>query len=104
MIGGEEFDVVTAVEYGPYDNGYVLLGMRSGRLLVYDPVTLERVTDFKVFTKGKMRGELKVPEPIIKIDMEPTELVFVASEHGSVAALSIIKKEMHYVYLDIGNR
>ena len=65
MIGGEEFDLITSIEYGPYDNGYVLLGMQSGRLLVYDPVTLERVTDFKVFTKGKMRGELKVSEPII---------------------------------------
>ena len=36
--------------------------------------------------------------------MEPTELVFVASSQGSVAALSIVKKEMHYVYLDLGNR
>ena len=36
--------------------------------------------------------------------MEPTELVFVAGVHGSIAALSIIKKEMNYVYLDLGNR
>ena len=78
--------------------------MQSGRLLVYDPITLERVKDFNVFTKGKMRGELKVPEPITQISFEPTELVFVSSTEGSIAALSIVKKEMHYVYLDLGNR
>ena len=36
--------------------------------------------------------------------MEPTELVFVTSKEGSVAALSIVRKEMHYVYLDLGNK
>ena len=51
-----------------------------------------------------MRGELKEAEPISSISFEPTELVFVSSKHGSIAALSIIKKEMHYVYLDLGNR
>ena len=104
MIGGEDFDMMTALEFGPYDNGYILAGMQSGRLLVYDPVTLERVKVFNVFTKGKMRGELKEAEPISSISFEPTELVFVSSSHGSIAALSIVKKEMHYVYLDLGNR
>ena len=104
IIGGEDNDAITALEFGPYDNGYVLAGMQSGRLLVYDPVTLERVKDFKVFTRGKMRGELTEAEPISQISMEPTELVFVASSQGSVAALSIVKKELHYVYVDLGNR
>ena len=104
VIGGEDFDAVTALDYGPYDNGYVLAGMHSGRLLVYDPVTLDRVKEFMVFTKGQMEGELKEAEPISQITMEPTELVFVAGAHGSIASLSIIKKEMNYVYLDLGNR
>ena len=72
--------------------------------MVYDPVTLERVKEFRVFTKGKLRGELKEAEPISQITMEPTELVFVSSVNGSIAAISIIKKEMNYVYLDLGNR
>ena len=96
--------MITALGFGPYDNGYILAGMQSGRLLVYDPITLDRVKDFNVFTKGKMRGELKVAEPITSISFEPTELVFVTSNQGSIAALSIVKKEMHYVYLDLGNR
>ena len=105
VIGGEELDEITALEYGPYDNGYVLAGMLSGRLLVYDPITLDRVKDFKVFTGSRnAASELKECEAIVSITMEPTELVFVAGQNGSIAALSIIKKEMHYVYLDLGNR
>ena len=64
IIGGEEQDQITALEFGPYDNGYILAGMQSGRLLVFDPVTLERVKDFRVFTKGKLSGELNESEAI----------------------------------------
>jgi len=79
--------------------------MRSGRLLVYDPITLDRVKDFRVFTAGGKSGrELKPSEAIRSIRMEPTELVHVSGENGSIAAISIVKKEMHYVYLDLGNR
>ena len=49
-------DCITALEYGPYDNGYILAGMLSGKLLVFDPITLKRVNDFDIFTKGRMRG------------------------------------------------
>jgi hypothetical protein len=97
-------DCITALEYGPYDNGYVLSGMLSGKLFVYDPLTLNRVNDFDIFTKGKMRGQLKVSEPITNISMEPTELVFLTSPMGSVAAISIIKKQMHYIYVELSNR
>ncbi len=78
--------------------------MHSGRLLVYDPVTLERVKDFRVFTKETLRGELKEAEAISQITIEPTELVFASSVKGSIAAISIVKKEMNYVYLDLGGR
>ena len=97
-------DCITSLSFGPYDNGYVLAGMLSGKLLIFDPISLERVNDFDIFTKGKMKGELKVSEPITSISMEPTELVFLTSPMGSVAAVSIIKKEMHYVYIELGNR
>ena len=81
-----------------------MAGMLSGKLLVFDPITLKRVNDFDIFTKGRMRGQLKVSEPITKISMEPTELVFLTSPMGSVAAISIIKKEMHYVYVELSHR
>jgi len=104
IIGGSELDAVTALEYGPYDNGYLLVGTRSGALLVYDPLTLDRIKDFKIFTKGVIEGEMRDAEAIRAITIEPTELVVVAGANGSIAALSIVKKEMHYVYLDLGNR
>jgi hypothetical protein len=42
--------------------------------------------------------------PIISISFEPTNLIFIGSKHGDIAALNIIKKEMHYVYLDLGKK
>lgn len=102
VIGGHETDRITALAFGPYDNGYILAGMASGKLLVFDPVTLERVKDFHIFTSNKT--EDGQAEAVTQLSMEPTELVFVATQAGSVAALSIVRKEMHYVYLDLGNR
>ena len=101
IIGGIAADFITCLSFGPYDNGYILTGTQSGRLLVFDPVTLERVKDFHIFTSDKLHGQ---SQAISAISMEPTELVFVTSKEGNIAALSIVKKEMHYVYLDLGNR
>ena len=57
IIGGTDGDKITALTFGPYDNGYILTGMESGKLLVFDPITLERVKDFHIFTGEKMDGE-----------------------------------------------
>lgn len=43
ILGGESDERITALEYGPYDNGFVLTGLSTGRLYVYDPNTLKRV-------------------------------------------------------------
>jgi len=78
VIGGREQEQISALSFGPYDNGYVLTGLQSGRLLVLDWVTLERIHDFPVFTGDNTEsGE---PEKIKKITMEPTELVVVSSD------------------------
>ncbi len=39
---------VTAVAYGPYDNGFLILGLHSGRLLMLDPQQFETHFDFKI--------------------------------------------------------
>ena len=49
MLGGEDNEQITALQYGPYDNGYVLVGLNTGKLLVFDPITLDRVQEFDVF-------------------------------------------------------
>ena len=51
ILGGEDEDEITALHYGPYDNGYILVGLSSGKLLVYDSITLSRVKEFNVFTQ-----------------------------------------------------
>ena len=61
--------------------------------------------EFNVFTQGELRGGIHhEAEAITQITIEPTELVFLTGKRGSLAGLSIVKKEMHYVYLDLGNR
>ena len=35
---------ISCIEYGPYDNGYLMLGTNSGHLLVLDPLTLDRIS------------------------------------------------------------
>lgn len=36
-------DKITQVNFGPYDNGYVLVGLESGQLIVFDMVHLDKV-------------------------------------------------------------
>ena len=76
VCGGAE-DSITALSYGPFDNGYILAGMQSGRLLIFDPVTLKRMQEFKVFTED--RSEDQKAQAICKITIEPTELVLVSA-------------------------
>ena len=52
VLGGEDGDEITALHFGPYDNGYILVGLSNGKLIVYDPITLNRVNQFSVFTQG----------------------------------------------------
>lgn len=53
ILGGEEGKKITALHYGPYDNGYVLVGLNNGKLLVFDPVTLDRENEFNVFVTSE---------------------------------------------------
>ena len=101
-VCGGAGDSITALNFGPFDNGYILAGMQSGKLLIFDPVTLKRMQEFKVFTED--RSEDQKAQAISKIMIEPTELVLVSSKQGNLVAISIIKKQMHYVYIDLGNK
>jgi hypothetical protein len=85
---------ITAINYGPFDNGYLLLGLSSGCLLAIDMHEMEVIMQAQLFSSA-----------IIDIKFEPTNLVFVAAKkRGEVAALNLVKKEMHYVYLEMGKR
>lgn len=83
---------ITCINYGPYDNGHILVGLSDGKLIAFDYLTLERLESVKIFDK----------KAITSITFDPTNYVFVGGENGKVICLSYIDKKMHYLYLDLG--
>ena len=76
-----EEDEIRAINYGPFDNGYLLLGFSSGQLLGIDLLDMELILNIKLFD-----------EPIQNITYEPTNLVFISSDSKEMVALNLIKK------------
>ena len=74
---------VTTINFGPFDNGYLLLGLSCGTLLSLDFHSLDIILNIQVFKKN---------EAIKSITFEPTNLVFVASKNKEVVSLNLIKK------------
>ena len=85
---------ISCLNFGPYDNGYIILGTTSGHLMVLDPKNLKRISSEKVFD-GDGEG-------VTQIQYEPTQMVFIGSNKGKVKAINIIPQQMAYVYLDLG--
>ncbi len=83
---------ITALNYGPYDNGHVLLGLNNGQLVAFDFLTLERLEKTQIFD-GK---------EITAITFDPTNYIFVSGERGKMVALTYVDRKMHYLYLDLG--
>ena len=84
---------VTCVNYGPYDNGHILLGLSDGTLIAFDFITLERLESVSVFTDNVA---------ITCITFEPTHQIFVGGDNGKMIALSYVDNKIHYLYLDLG--
>ena len=59
--------LITALGYGPYDNGHVLVGTSTGDFLAFDSVKLEKICNVKV-------AEMS---PISSITIDPTMAVLV---------------------------
>ena len=84
---------ITCVNYGPFDNGYLLIGLSNGILLGISLHEMEIIMQEKLFNCA-----------VNEINFEPTNLVFVSSKERDLIALNLVKKEMHYVYLEIAKR
>jgi hypothetical protein len=39
---------ITCVEYGPYDNGHILVGLSTGDFLAFDTVSLHKLCNIKM--------------------------------------------------------
>ena len=62
---------ITALNYGPYDNGHILLGFSSGNLLVLNQLDLSTMHRIKPFN---------VPmKPITSITFDPTKMIICSS-------------------------
>eukprot|EP00347_Sterkiella_histriomuscorum_P023093 403335977 len=94
---------VSCIQWGPYDNGYILMGFTSGMLLSLEYPSLKLFDQKQVFD-GIYGGAYKNAAKITSISCEPTKLVFVGSENGQMIALSFVKEDVHYMYLDMGLR
>jgi len=40
---------ITCINYGPYDNGHVLVGLEDGTLLAFESLKLEKIFKIKIF-------------------------------------------------------
>lgn len=67
--------------------------MSSGVIVALELHDLEIVMQEQIFDA-----------PIESITFEPTNLVFVSSTNKDLVAINLIKKEMHYVYLEIAKK
>ena len=65
-------------------------------MLIFEPLNFKRIASQRIFE----------PEEggIVCISFEPTQLVFISSKKGTVKAMTMIRQEKAYVYLDLGHR
>lgn len=84
--------IITCINYGPYDNGHVMVGLSDGRLIAFDFLTLERLETVKVFEEAAVKS----------ITFDPTNYIFLGGSNGKVLSLSYLDKKTHYLYLDLG--
>mmetsp|Transcript_20939 Transcript_20939/g.15371 ORF Transcript_20939/g.15371 Transcript_20939/m.15371 type:complete len:102 (-) Transcript_20939:96-401(-) len=82
---------ISCMNYGPFDNGHILVGLESGCLLAFSYPSLERIETSKLFEC-----------PVTCISFDPTNLIIVGAADGTVQALSCIDKKLNYLYLDLG--
>mmetsp|Transcript_37601 Transcript_37601/g.27725 ORF Transcript_37601/g.27725 Transcript_37601/m.27725 type:complete len:129 (-) Transcript_37601:96-482(-) len=85
---------LTSTNFGPFDNGYLLLGFSSGVLLAVDLLEMEAILHAQLFDNVA----------ITNICFEPTNMIFASSRNKEMVALSLVRRETHYVYLELGRK
>ena len=65
-------------------------------MLIFEPLNFKRIASQRIF--GPEEGGITC------ITFEPTQLVFISSKKGTVKAMTMIRQEKAYVYLDLGHR
>ncbi|CDW85950.1 UNKNOWN [Stylonychia lemnae] len=89
-----KYGEVSCVNFGPFDNGYLLVGLTKGVLIAFD------INDLSIIMQEKIFEDVEIAD----ISFEPTNLVFVTSSNDDVVTLNFIKKEVHYMYVELGKK
>eukprot|EP00347_Sterkiella_histriomuscorum_P022530 403338142 len=87
--------LITSLQYGPYDNGHILIGMQNGVLLAFDSINMQKLYQIQIFDQL----------PITNIIIDPISQILISSNQGNeVVAVTFIKTQIDYVYIDLGKR
>ena len=85
------------MNYGPYDNGHIIIGFSSGHLLILNSLDLSCMFRMSIFESSQR---------INKIIFEPTNQIIVSSDQcgkeEGLVAISLIEGKAQYQYLEIG--
>ena len=82
---------ITCLQYGPYDNGHILVGTTTGDFFAFDSMQLVKIVNVKVSQS-----------PVTSIQVEPTQLVLVGSKDTQdVTALAFIEQKQRYIYMEL---
>ena len=78
---------ISAVAYGPYDNGHILVGTTTGDFFAFDTMRLEKICNVKV-----------AEYPVTSISFEPTQMVLCGvQDTQEVTALTFIEQKQKYI-------
>lgn len=84
---------VTALKYGPYDNGHIIVGFETGIIAILDAIHLRKLFERQIF---------QMDVAVHCITFDPTNLVIASTSDGEVVSLSLVENKVKYTYLDMG--
>jgi len=74
---------ITCLQYGPYDNGHILVGSSTGDFFAFDSMNLNKLCNVKISAS-----------PVTSLAIEPTQLVLVGVQDTmEVTALTFIQNK-----------
>ena len=93
-------DEITALGFGPYDNGYILIGMKTGNIIILDPISLEKLAQINI---SKYVHRTLNNNKITGLTFDPTQMIFVNFDQGDLIGLTLDPKKFHYNYFEVPN-
>ena len=83
---------VSVMEFGPYDNGMIILGTTKGEVLMFEPMNLNMVFKYSYLMN----------HTISSITFQPLNYIHISSLSGEIKLISLEKQKYHYIYTDHG--